>query len=150
MFRVHDADVDPDAPGAPLPPVGTLISLNREQVWVGSLQEHIEVRLILEEWDGAPPPCGDDWEEEAKGRLYLRGRLSVDMGQAGRAVQALRLTSGVGDYAVRVYAHNRVKVARLYSDLFDRYRNPLGDEFQQARRRLEGLERYLLQFWRQS
>ena len=49
MFRVHDSTVDPDAPGGPMPPLGALISVNREQMWVGSLQEHIGVRLFLEE-----------------------------------------------------------------------------------------------------
>ena len=44
MFRIHDPSVDPDAPGGPLPPVGALISTNREQLWVGSLQEDIDVR----------------------------------------------------------------------------------------------------------
>ena len=43
MFRVHDPSVDPDAPGGPLSPVGALISTNREQLWVGSLQEDIDV-----------------------------------------------------------------------------------------------------------
>src|SRR6202167_2063018 len=89
MFRIHD-------PGGPLPPVGALISTNREQLWVGSLQEDINVRLVLEEWDGAPPPCGDAWDEEAKGSVYLRGQLSVNMGLAGTAVRALRLGGGGG------------------------------------------------------
>jgi hypothetical protein len=84
MFRVHDATVDPDAPGGPLAPLGALISVNREQIWVGSLQEHIGVRLFLEEWDIAPPPYGDEWEDEAKAVIYFRGGLSVDMGSAGR------------------------------------------------------------------
>src|SRR6516225_6905201 len=48
MFRIHDPAVDPDAPGGPLPPVGALISTNRQQLWVGSLQEDINVRLVLE------------------------------------------------------------------------------------------------------
>jgi len=86
MFRIHDPSVDPDAPGGPLPPVGALISTNREQLWVGSLQEDIDVRVVLEEWDQAPPPCGDAWDEEAKGSIYLRGQLSINMGQAGSAV----------------------------------------------------------------
>ena len=83
MFRIHDPSVDPDAPGGPLAPVGALISTNREQLWVGSLQEDIDVRLVLEEWDEAPPPCGDAWDEEAKGAIYLRGQLSISMGLAG-------------------------------------------------------------------
>jgi hypothetical protein len=150
MFRIHDPAVDPDAPGGPLPPVGALISTNREQLWVGSLQEDINVRLVLEEWDGAPPPCGDAWDEEAKGSVYLRGQLSISMGLAGTAVHGLRLGGGVGDYSVRVYASNRDVVTRRYTALFDRHRNPLSDEFQQEKRTLEGLERYLLQLWRES
>ena len=150
MFRVHDADVDPDAPGSPLPPAGTLISTNREQLWVASLQEHSALRLTLEEWDSAPPPFGDSWEDEAKAVLYLRGGLSVDMGPAGRAVERLRLAGGVGDYVVRVHARNREEVVRRYDDLFRSGIDPLSDEFQQARRALDGVEQYLLQFWRGS
>jgi hypothetical protein len=137
MFRIHDPSVDPDAPGGPLPPVGALISTNREQLWVGSLQEDIDVRLVLEEWDEVPPPCGDAWDEEA-------------MGLAGTAVRGLRLAGGVGDYSVRVYAGNRDQVTRRYAQLFDRHRNPLSDEFQQEKKTLEGLERYLVQLWRES
>ena len=150
MFRIHDPSVDPDAPGGPLPPVGALISTNREQLWVGSLQEDIDVRLVLEEWDEAPPPCGDAWDEEAKGAIYLRGQLSISMGLAGTAVRGLRLAGGVGDYSVRVYAGNRDQVTRRYAQLFDRHRNPLSDEFQQEKKTLEGLERYLVQLWRES
>lgn len=150
MFRVHDSGVDPDAPGGPLSPVGTLASMTRDQMWVGSLQEHVEVRLVLEEWQSAPSPHGDGWDEEAKGKLYLRGLLSIDMGSVGQAVGGLRLAGGVGDYAVRVYARNRDQVVRLYHELFDRYGDPLGDEFQRAKKDLEGLEQYLIQLWRES
>jgi hypothetical protein len=150
MFRIHDPSVDPDAPGGPLPPVGALISTNREQLWVGSLQEDIDVRLVLEEWDEAPPPCGDAWDEEAKGAIYLRGQLSISMGLAGTAVRGMRLAGGVGDYSVRVYAGNRDQVTRRYAQLFDHHRNPLSDEFQQEKKTLEGLERYLVQLWRES
>jgi len=150
MFRIHDPSVDPDTPGGPLPPVGALISTNREQLWVGSLQQDIDVRLVLEEWDEAPPPCGDAWDEEAKGAIYLRGQLSISMGLAGAAVRGLRLAGGVGDYSVRVYASNRDQVTRRYAQLFDRHRNPLSDEFQQEKKTLEGLERYLVQLWRES
>src|SRR5712691_902931 len=150
MFRIHDPSVDPDTPGGPLPPVGALISTNREQLWVGSLQEDIDVRLVVEEWDEAPPPCGDAWDEEAKGAIYLRGQLSISMGLGGTAVRGLRLAGGVGDYSVRVYASNRDQVTRRYAQLFDRHRNPLSDEFQQEKKTLEGLERYLVQLWRGS
>jgi nucleoside phosphorylase len=94
--------------------------------------------------------CGDAWDEEAKGSIYLRGHLSINMGLAGSAVQGLRLGGGVGDYSVRVYAGNRDQVTRRYAELFDRHRNPLSDEFQQEKKTLEGLERYLVQLWRES
>lgn len=150
MFRVYDAGADPEGPAAPLPPVGALISVSadRQQLWVGSLQEHVAVRLTLEEWDGAPVTA--DWDEEAKSQLYLRGQLTIDMGPAGVAVSGMRLIGGVGGYAARVYARNRERVARLYDDLLDGHGDPLGDEFARAKKNLEGLEQYLLQLWRES
>ena len=36
-----------------------------------------------------------------------------------------------------------------FAELYDAYRNPLADEFQQAKKQLEGLERYLIQLWRE-
>jgi ribosomal protein S17E len=56
----------------------------------------------------------------------------------------------VGDYSVRVYAGNRDEVTRRYAELFNRHRNPLSDDFQQEKKTLEGLERYLVQLWRES
>jgi hypothetical protein len=149
MFRIHDPEVTPDSPGGPLLPVGALISTSREQLWVGSLQQDIDVRLVLEEWDGQPL-LPDAWEEEAKARLYLRGQVSVDMGSAGLAVQRLRLSGGVGNYEVRVYARYREAVVRMYADLFSQHRDPLSDDFQREKRKLEGVERYLVQLWRDS
>src|SRR6516162_3928289 len=137
MFRIHDPDVSADAFGAPLPPNGALVSANREQMWVGSLQQDIDVRLVLEEWDGQP-------------LLYLRGQLSVDMGSAGVAVSRLRLSGGVGNYEVRVYARYREAVVQMYTELFNHHRDPLSDEFQREKRKLEGVERYLVQLWRDS
>jgi hypothetical protein len=149
MFRIHDPEVHPDAPGGPLPPDGVLISATREQLWVGSLQQDIDVRLVLEEWDGQPL-LPDAWDEEGKARLYLRGQISVDMGTAGTAVSRLRLSGGVGNYEVRVYARYREAVVQMYKDLFDRHRDPLSDDFQREKRKLEGVERYLVQLWRDS
>jgi len=149
MFRLHDATVDPAAPGSPLPPEGALISATREQLWVASLQEVISVQLLLEEWDAAPPPSGEKWEDEAKAVLYLRGAVSIDMGTAGKAVDNLKLAGGVGDYVVRVFARNRAEVTHRYRDLL-RGLDPLSDDFEQARRSLDGLEQYLLQLWRGS
>ena len=150
MFRLHDATVDPDGPGSPAPPSGALISVTREQMWVASLQAIVSAHLLLEEWDSAPPAFGDKWEDEAKAVLYLRGAISIDMGSAGKAVESLKLAGGVGDYVVRVFARNRTEVTRRYDDLFRRGLDPLSDEFEQARRTLDGLEQYLLQLWRGS
>jgi hypothetical protein len=149
MFRIHDPEVSADAFGAPLPPNGALVSANREQMWVGSLQQDIDVRLVLEEWDGQPL-LPDAWDEEGKARLYLRGQLSVDMGSAGVAVSRLRLSGGVGNYEVRVYARYREAVVQMYAELFDQHKDPLSDEFQREKRKLEGVERYLVQLWRDS
>ena len=82
--------------------------------------------------------------------LYLRGAVSIDMGTAGKAVAQLKLAGGVGDYVVRVFARNRAEVTHRYEDLFRRGLDPLSDEFEQARRSLDGLEQYLLQLWRGS
>jgi hypothetical protein len=149
MFRIHDPEVDPDGPGGPMLPDGVLTTSTREQLWVGSLQQDIDVRLVLEEWDGQPL-LPDAWDEEAKARLYLRGQLSVDMGSAGIAVQRLRLSGGVGNYEIRVYARYREAVVQMYEELFRQHKDPLSDEFQREKRKLEGVERYLIQLWRDS
>jgi hypothetical protein len=151
MFRVHDPAVDPDAPGGPVPPAAGLISTTREQMLVACAQEHVGVQLTVEEWEGAPPPFSDGYEDEAKCVLYLRGRLNIiDTSRSDPAVGSVRLAGGVGDYGVRVYTRNRADAVRRYADLFTMNADPLGDEFQQARKRLEGLEQYLLQLWRES
>ncbi len=82
--------------------------------------------------------------------LYLRGQLTVDMGSAGQAVAGLRLSGGVGDYGVRIYTRNRTAALQSCADLFQQHDDPLSDEFQQARKQLEGMEQYLLQLWRES
>jgi hypothetical protein len=150
VFRVQDPVADLDEPGAPLPPVDALVSAGRDQLIVACAQQHLGVQLTIEEWDGAPPPFSDGYEDEAKCVLYLRGRLTVDMGSGGRAVEGLRLSGGVGDYGVRIYTRNRIAARKSYAQLFDGDADPLSDEFQQARKELEGLEQYLLQLWRES
>src|ERR1700758_2404060 len=120
MFRVHDPIADLDAPGGPVPSGDSLISSGRDQLIISCAQEHLGVQLTVEEWDGAPPPFSDGYEDEAKCVLYLRGRLSVDMGagSANRAVDSIALTGGVGDYGVRVYTRNRGEAVRRYDELF--------------------------------
>ena len=151
MFRVYDSAVDLDAPNGPVPPASGLISTTREQMIVACAQEHVSVQLTIEEWDDTPPPFSDGYEDEAKCVLYLRGRLSViDTGRSDLAVDSVRLAGGVGDYGVHVYTRNRAEAVRRYAALFKMNADPLGDEFQQARKRLEGLEQYLVQLWRES
>jgi hypothetical protein len=60
------------------------------------------------------------------------------------------LSGGVGYYEVRVYARFRQAVVQMYQELFHRLRDPLSDEFQREKRKLEGVERYLVQLWRDS
>jgi hypothetical protein len=149
-FRVHDPVAERDDPGAPAAPLDSLISTSRDQLIISTAQEHLGVQLTVEEWDSAPPPFSDGYEDEAKCVLYLRGQVSVDMGPGGRAVQALRLSGGVGDYGVRIYTRNRAAALRSYAELYQQFADPLSDEFQQARKQLEGMEQYLLQLWRES
>ncbi|MGO8957882.1 MAG: hypothetical protein ACLQFR_10990 [Streptosporangiaceae bacterium] len=150
IFRVHDPAAELDAPGAAVPPLDSLISTSRDQLIVSCAQQHLGVQLTVEEWDDAPPPFSDGYEDEAKCVLYLRGQLCVDMGSAGQAVHGLRLSGGVGDYGVRVYTRNRAAALQSYGELYQQYADPLSDEFQQARKQLEGMEQYLLQLWRES
>ena len=83
-------------------------------------------------------------------------KLLADLGaevikiESSRALDSLRLAGGVGDYGVHVYTRNRTEAVRRYAALFKMNADPLGDEFQQARKRLEGLEQYLVQLWRES
>ncbi|HUA43496.1 MAG TPA: hypothetical protein VMA32_18120 [Streptosporangiaceae bacterium] len=149
MFRVHDPIADIDAPGGPVPPVDSLVSTGRDQLIVSCAQEQLGVQLTVEEWDDAPPPFSDGYEDEAKCVLYLRGQLSVNTGST-TCVHALRLSGGVGDYGVRIYTRNRAAALQSYRELFQNSSDPLSDEFQQARKQLEGMEQYLLQLWRES
>lgn len=149
MFRVLDPAADVELTGPAIGPVDSLVKASREQLLVSCAQEHLGVQLTIEEWDDAPPPFSDGYEDEAKCVLYLRGQLAVGVGSSGRAVQWLQLSGGVGDYGIRIYTRNRVAARESYKELFDQY-DPLSDEFQQARKELDGLEQYLLQLWRES
>ncbi len=149
-FRIHDPGAVLDGPAGPAQPVDALISTSRDQMIVSCAQQHLGVQLTVEEWDDAPPPFSDGYEDEAKCVLYLRGQLSIDMGPAGQAVHALRLSGGVGDYGVRLYTRNRTAAVTSYAELYQQFADPLSDEFQQARKQLEGMEQYLLQLWRES
>jgi hypothetical protein len=151
VFWVLDPAVDPDAVGGPPVPDGALISAGREQMLIACAQEHASVQITVEEWEDAPPPFSDGYEDEAKCTLYLRGQLSVvDASRADRVVPAVRLAGGVGDYGVRVYTRNRSEAIRRYGELYTVNADPLSDDFQQARRQLDGLEQYLVQLWREA
>jgi hypothetical protein len=151
VFWVLDATVDPDAPGGPPTPDGALMTSGHDQMIIACAQEHVGVQLTIEEWEDAPPPFSDGYEDEAKCVLYLRGRLSVvDASRTDCALGGVRLGGGVGDYGVRVYTRNRAEAIRRYTALYQENADPLGDEFQQARKKLDGLEQYLLQLWRET
>ena len=49
-----------------------------------------------------------------------------------------------------MYARYREAVVRMYEELFNQHRDPLRDDFQREKRKLEGVERYLIQLWRDS
>jgi ribosomal protein S17E len=49
-----------------------------------------------------------------------------------------------------VYARYREAVVQMYTELFNQHRDPLSDDFQREKRKLEGVERYLVQLWRDS
>jgi hypothetical protein len=147
LLCLHDPTADPAAPGGPPPPDGSLVSAGRELMLVRCAQEQIAVQLVVEEWDRSPPAFGDDYEDESKCRLYLRGMLSVGAGRGGLPVASLRLAGGVGYYCAHLYTRNRDELRRRYAVLLGRT-DPLGDDFQEARRGLEGMEQYLIQFWR--
>jgi ribosomal protein S17E len=51
---------------------------------------------------------------------------------------------------VRIYTRNRAAAVKSYGELYQQYADPLSDDFQQARKQLEGMEQYLLQLWRES
>ena len=74
---------------------------------------------------------------------------TVGIGPAEPGVGAGR-AGGVGDCVVGPKSGTRREVMRLYDELFERGVDPLSDEFQQARKALEGHEQYLLQLWREA
>lgn len=150
MFRILDPAADLELPGPPIAPVDSLIKASRDELLVSCAQQQLGVQLTIEEWDSAPPPFSDDYEDEAKCVLYLRGQLAVGVGASARPVQWLRLSGGVGDYGVRIYTRNRAAAVQSYNELFEQHDDPLSDDFQQARKELEGMEQYLLQLWRES
>jgi hypothetical protein len=39
---------------------------------------------------------------------------------------------------------------QMYEELFRQHKDPLSDDFQREKRKLEGVERYLIQLWRDS
>lgn len=151
VFRLHDPAADLRLAGGLTPPADALIIAGRDQMVVSCAQEHLAIQLIIEEWDDAPPPFTEGYEDEAKCVLYLPGRLCVDdVNPAGRALESVRLAGGAGDYSVRVYTRNRSAAVQRFAELFSQLGSPLDDAFQRGRRELEGLEQYLVRLWRES
>lgn len=131
-------------------PEGALVSVGYDQMWIGSLQDDVEVTVLLEEWDGEPPVGNGPWEEEVLQELYLRGAVAVSTASSEPVVHGVQLRGGVSRYNVRVRARHRAEIARLYDQLLDRVRNTFDEEFQAALRELQGVEHYLVQFWPSS
>jgi hypothetical protein len=146
-FRIHGLGADPSGMQAPPMPEGTLVSVGYDQMWIGSLQDDVEVTVLLEEWDGEPPMGNGPWEEEVHEELYLRGAVAVSTAGSEPVVHGVQLRGGVSRYHVRIRARHRAEIARLYDQLLDRVRNTFDEEFQAALRELQGVEHYLVQFW---
>ncbi|SEG81665.1 hypothetical protein SAMN04489712_114112 [Thermomonospora echinospora] len=147
-FRVHDRGADPAGLQAPAPPQnGELVSVGYDQMWVASLQDDVEVTVLLEEWDGEPPSGRGAWEQESSGEIYLRGAVAVSTATAEPVVHGVRLLGGVGRYRMRIRAQHRAAIAGLYDALLDRFRDGFSLEFQAALRELQGVEHYLIQLW---
>ncbi|RAY14146.1 hypothetical protein DPM19_17910 [Actinomadura craniellae] len=147
VFRVHGLGADPGGMQAPPRPVGTLLSVGYDQMWIASLQDDVDVTVLLEEWDAHPPPGPEPWEEESEQELYLRGAVAISTSAAEPVLHGVRLLGGVGRYRVRVRARYRTEIARLYDGLLDRFRSGFSQEFQAALRELQGVEHYLVQLW---
>ncbi|WP_344837068.1 hypothetical protein [Actinocorallia longicatena] len=146
-FRVHDLGADPSGLQAPPPPGQHLVSVGYDQMWIGSLQDDVEITLLLEEWDAEPPSTPGPWDEEAFTELYLRGAIAVGTATGEPVLHGVRLAAGVGRYHVAIRARHRTEIARLYDDLLDRFRDTFSAEFQAALRELQGIEHYLVQLW---
>jgi hypothetical protein len=147
MFRVHDRGADPSGMQAPSLPRGELVAVGYDQMWIGSLQDDVEVTVLLEEWDGEPPAGRGPWEHEVVEELYLRGAVAVSTATAEPVLYGVRLQGGVGRYRTRIRAQHRAEIARLYDALLDRFRDGFSAEFQAALRELQGVEHYLIQLW---
>lgn len=148
MFRVHDRGADPTGMGAPTLAPGELVAVGYDQMWVGSLQDDVEVTVLLEEWDGEPPRGRTAWEHEVVEELYLRGSVAISSTTSEPVLHGVRLLGGVGRYRARIRAQHRAEIARLYDALLDRFRDGFSAEFQAALRELQGVEHYLVQLWR--
>jgi hypothetical protein len=146
MFRVHDLAADPPDPDL-VPGPAEFASFQGDRLWVTSLQSNVPVRLTLEEWSGRPEQGLDAAEAEALGAVVLHGAVAVTEVTTGPVLHGLRLAGGLASYRVRVQARDRERVADEYARLFGLHEDVTGAAFARDRRRLEGVERYLLQLW---
>lgn len=146
MFRVHDPGAGPSDPDLG-PGAAELVSFQGDHLWVASLQNNVPVRLTLEEWSGRPENGLDGAEAEALGTVELRGAVAVTEVTTGPVLHGLRLAGGPAAYRARVQARHREWVADEYARLFAAHENVTGPAFAHDRRRLQGVERYLLQLW---
>ncbi|MEU4579681.1 hypothetical protein [Nonomuraea sp. NPDC023979] len=104
-----------------------------------------DVALIVEEWTGAPasdPPGWRTWELESQHELEIEEYLVIAApGTQGDDLRGLRLRAGYGVYHCRIRAQGRTEVRRRIAELARR------DELLERANDLDGIERYLIQFW---
>ncbi|MFC4563911.1 hypothetical protein ACFO4E_18785 [Nocardiopsis mangrovi] len=144
-FRVHALG---DRPRGDTPMRGgSLLANGFGHMELSTLQGRVDVSVVLEEWDTAPPDSdGSSWEEHASAQVFLRGYVVVSGGIPGAAVR-LRLACGTGPYRARVHARRRHAVAERYDRLLRRYRDPKSEAFRVAEQCLRGQEEFLIRLW---
>ncbi|MFC3996649.1 hypothetical protein ACFOVU_12040 [Nocardiopsis sediminis] len=126
---------------------GSLLANGFAHLELSTLQGRVDVSVVLEEWDAAPPDAeGASWEEHASAQVFLRGYVVVSGGVPGAAV-GLRLACGTGPYRAGVHARRRHAVAERYDLLLRRYRDPHSEAFRAAEQCLRGQEEFLIRLW---
>lgn len=123
---------------------GALLSGGDDHIELSTLQGRIDVRVILEEWNAAPPPPRNTgWEEDASTTVFLREYVTVGGGAPGYTV-SLRLRGGARLYRADVHAWGRHEVAQRYDQLLRWYDDPQSVSFRAEERRLCGREEFLI------
>ncbi|MGV9243126.1 hypothetical protein [Streptomyces sp. NPDC003710] len=87
--------------------------------------------LAVEVWDAEPPVPSGKWEESAIASIFCSsGRLQARSMTAGPMLEEIQLSDGPGNWSVRVVCAGREALAELAEE-----------------GAVEGVERYVAQFW---